>query len=199
MSNPNLNPDQTSGYETRSTRQKHFIRYAQYNTWFNKQLFDCLARLDEDALQRDRGAFFGSIHASLDHLLLCDRMWLSRIQRSPLPFESLEGAELVETHQGLDQVMTPDFASQRAAREETDAVLEAFVVELTPALLERNLEYTNSKGMEFCQPLWHIVGHIFNHQTHHRGQVTTLLSQMGIDPGMTDFIVAAILPSPEIA
>gem|GEM_PF-3141648 len=67
------------------------------------------------------------------------------------------------------------------------------VMKLTPELLESDLEYKNSKGLEFANPLWHVVSHIFNHQTHHRGQVTALLSQSGIDPGITDFMITAMM------
>ena len=78
------------------------------------------------------------------------------------------------------------------------AVFVAFVHELTQELLEQDVEYKNSKGIDFANPLWHVVAHIFNHQTHHRGQVTTLLSQIGTDPGITDFLITTMMPMPEL-
>lgn len=173
--------------------QIHFLRLAQYNTWFNGQLYRIIGELDEAERKRDRGAFFGSIHATLDHVLLGDRMWLGRFARSPMPFPSLEEADLIYEVDSLDQGVFPDFSDLDQGRQRTDAVLEAFVRDLTPELLARNLDYINSQGNAFSNPVWHVVGHIFNHQTHHRGQVTTLLSQLDIDPGMTDFIVAALM------
>lgn len=177
-----------------STHRRQFLRYAQYNSWFNGQLFELVATLDDEERKRDRGAFFGSIHDTLDHILLCDRSWLGRIARSELPFPSLESADLVFELRSLDQGVAANFDSLVEQRRATDAVLEAFVRELTPELLERDLAYKNSTGIDFSNPLWHVVAHVFNHQTHHRGQVTTLLSQLGHDPGITDFMVTALMP-----
>ncbi len=182
----------------RSTHQLQFVRFAQYNSWFNGQLYDCVERLDDAERKRDRGAFFRSIHDTLDHILLCDRSWLSRIKRSALPFASLTNADLIPDLRDLAQGVTQDFEALRSKRRATDTVLEAFVHELTPEILEEDLEYKNSKGTDFANPLWHVVAHIFNHQTHHRGQVTALLSQTGIDPGMTDFLITSMMPLPEL-
>lgn len=182
----------------RSTHQLQFVRFAQYNSWFNGQLYDCVERLDDAERKRDRGAFFRSIHDTLDHILLCDRSWLSRIERSALPFASLTNADLIPDLRDLAQGVTQDFEALRSKRRATDTVLEAFVRELTPEILEADLEYKNSKGTDFANPLWHVVAHIFNHQTHHRGQVTALLSQVGIDPGMTDFLITSMMPLPEL-
>jgi uncharacterized damage-inducible protein DinB len=182
----------------RSTHQLQFVRFAQYNSWFNGQLYDCVEHLDDAERKRDRGAFFRSIHDTLDHILLCDRSWLSRIERSTLPFASLANADLIPDLRDLGQGVTQDFEALRSKRTATDTVLEAFVRELTPDLLEQDLAYRNSKGTDFANPLWHVVAHIFNHQTHHRGQVTALLSQVEIDPGITDFLVTAMMPLPEL-
>jgi uncharacterized damage-inducible protein DinB len=189
-------PTRPAETDALSTHQRHFIRLAQYNTWFNGQIYDHVERLDDEERHRDRGAFFGSIHATLDHLILCDRSWLGRIRKSGLPFPSLTDAELVDSIVRLDEGVFPRFDELRAGRRTTDRVLECFVAELTPELLATDLEYRNSKGIPFSQPLWHVVAHVFNHQTHHRGQVTTLLSQLGIDPGLTDFLVTGMMPFP---
>lgn len=181
-----------------STHQRQFVRFAQYNNWFNERLYDCVARLDDAERKRDRGAFFGSIHGTLDHILLADRLWLGRFERSSLPVPSLEGAELVYGAVQLDQGVHPEFEALRAGRRATDAVLERFVRELTPELLEQDLDYRNTKGVAFTNPVWLILAHLFNHQTHHRGQTTTLLSQAGVDPGITDFLVATMLPFPSL-
>ncbi len=180
-----------------STHTRHFLRLAQYNTWFNGQLYELLSTLDDAERKRDRGAFFGSIHATLDHLLLVDRLWLGRFATSDLSFASLDGADLLFEIESLDQGVCAGFESLRRERAATDAVLEAFVRELTPELLARDLDYRNSKGIPFSAPVWHVVAHVFNHGTHHRGQVTTLLSQQGLDPGMTDFIVTSLMPLDE--
>jgi len=180
-----------------SNHRRQFLRFAQYNSWFNDRLFELVATLDDAERQRNRGAFFGSIHATLDHILLCDRLWLGRIAKSDLPFPSLDAADLVLDLNSLDQGVAADFDLLISERKATDAVLEAFVRELTPELLGRDVAYKNSKGIDFSNPVWHVVAHVFNHQTHHRGQVTTLLFQLGLDPGMTDFMVTALMPLEE--
>jgi len=178
----------------RTPHQLQFLRFAQYNTWFNGQLYACVETLDDAERKRDRGAFFGSIHGTLNHILVADRSWLGRIEASPLPFASLTGADLEPDLRDLAKIVTDDFEALRQERKATDAVLEAFVRELTPELLAEDLAYTNVAGHAFCHPLWHIVSHVFNHGTHHRGQITTLLSQAGIDPGMTDYVITAMMP-----
>ncbi len=182
--------------EAPSPHQQHFIRLAQYNAWFNGELFGHASKLDDDARKQDRGAFFGSIHDTLDHILLCDRSWLGRVAQSDLPFPSLGGADLVFDMKDVRQGVTQDWDELCAFRKETDAIMEDFVRELTPALLARDVRYRNSKGIAFANPLWHVVAHVFNHGTHHRGQVTTLLMQAGIDPGPTDFMITSMMPFP---
>lgn len=177
-----------------STHVRQFARFAQYNTWFNGQVFECVAGVERADRQRDLGAFFGSIEATLDHILLVDRLWLSRFAASDLTFPVLASANLVSDCDSLSDRLHTDFVSLREARSETDGVIEAWVSEFTPELLGSALRYRNSKGVPFEAPIWHVAAHLFNHQTHHRGQVTTLLSQLGHDVGGTDFIVTAYMP-----
>ena len=179
-----------------SPHRRHFVRLAQYNAWFNGELFEHASKLDDAERKRDRGAFFGGIHDTLDHILLCDRGWLGRLRASSLPFSSLEGATLVENLTDLRGGVTQDWDELVASRAETDAVLERFAAELTPELLASDVEYRNTQGLPFKNPLWHVVAHVFNHGTHHRGQVTTLLMQAGVDPGPTDFLITAMMPFP---
>ncbi len=197
MSNSTTDADQA--VTALSTHQRQFVRLAQFNTWYNGELYRHASTLSDADRKLDRGAFFKSIHDTLDHILLCDRMWLARVERSALPFPSLSDATLVSEKTGLDESVSQDWDALCAARSETDGVMEAFVRELTPQLLDSDLDYKNSKGVDFSMPLWHVVSHVFNHGTHHRGQVTTLLMQAGVDPGTTDFIIAAIMPFPDLS
>jgi len=173
---------------------KQFARFEQYNAWFNARLYDLIATLSEEERRRDAGAFFGSIHGTLNHILLTDRVWLGRFSRHPHGFGSLAKTGLVFAFESLGQILYEDFAELAAQRRETDAAIRAFVAELTTELLESDLAWTRSTGGNMTAPLWHVVAHLFNHQTHHRGQVTTLLSQLGHDPGSTDFILLAFMP-----
>jgi len=124
-------------------------------------------------------------------------MWLGRFQRSELAFPSLDKAELIHQVESMDQCVEPRFDALHEARQATDATIEAFVRELDTERLAADLTYHNSKGLPFQAPVWLVVGHLFNHQTHHRGQVTALLHQLGHDPGTTDFMITSIMPEPE--
>ncbi len=179
---------------TDPTHLAQFRRSAQYNTWFNGQLYEHAAALGEEDRRRDLGAFFGSIHGTLAHLLLTDRIWLGRFSRVPGGFRALDATPLVFEFESLAQVPWEDFGELRGQRRRTDAAIEAWVRELTPEILASDLSYARSTGEPMVVPFWHAAAHLFNHQTHHRGQVTALLSRLGRDPGVTDFMVTAFMP-----
>src|SRR5258706_6458659 len=153
-----------------------FRLMAGYNRWMNEKLYACCATLSDEERKRDRKAFFGSIHGTLNHLLLADRGWLGRFLGEPWTFRS------------LDQELYADFAELRSERAKTDRAIEDYVAALTPERLAEDFSYTTYAGKAFRHPLAPALLHLFNHQTHHRGQVTTLLSQAGVDPGVTDLV-----------
>ena len=155
---------------------------ARYNTWMNEKLYALCATLGDDERQRDRGAFFKSIHGTLNHLLLADRVWLARFTGETVP-EGFMGPGI----RSLDQELYADFEELRRERRLTDGKLSAWVAELTPERLAAPLVYLR-RGQKQEFPLWWAVAHLFNHQTHHRGQITTLLMQQGSDPGVTDLV-----------
>ena len=162
---------------------------AWYNRRMNETLYEAAARLSEEDRRRDLGAFFGSVHLTLTHILIADRAWLARFgcDRSVWQFSDERGAPMRVS--GFAQDVYPRFDDLRVERERTDTGIERWVAGLTPETLDGPFEYANSAGEKFCHPLWWAVSHFFNHQTHHRGQVTTLLKQCGVDPGVTDFVV----------
>lgn len=162
---------------------------ARYNRWFNERLYDACAKLDDAARKLDRGAFFGSIHGTLNHLMVADKLWLRRFAAQPGGFRAL-GDEILAmpAFTGLDQQIFDSFDELRAHRVVMDAALEALVAELTPGFVAAPMTYQTTKGQPFTQPAWQVLSHVFNHQTHHRGQVTTLLMQAGVDPGPTDLL-----------
>jgi uncharacterized damage-inducible protein DinB len=150
---------------------------ARYNRWMNGKLYDCAATLDDAARKQDVGAFFKSIHGTLNHLLLADRVWMGRFI----------GPEYVPT--SLAQELYPDFGELRREREKADASIEAYAATLDEAALSRTLHYTSiSRPAPQAKALGLALAHFFNHQSHHRGQVTALLMQRGVDPGVTDLI-----------
>jgi uncharacterized damage-inducible protein DinB len=154
---------------------------ARYNRWMNEKLYGVAATLSDEARKRDVGAFFKSIHGTFNHLLVADRIWLARFTGATLP-DGLLGPSGIRS---LDQELYADFGDLRRERALTDDELSAWVSGLTEERLAAPLVYMRL-GQEQTCPLWWVVAHVFNHQTHHRGQITTLLTQQGCDPGVTD-------------
>ncbi len=150
---------------------------AAYNRWMNERLYAVCAELTDQERKRDRRVFFGSIHGVLNHLLLADRIWLGRFEDRPYPARS------------LDQEVHAEFDALTAARAETDRNILDWASGLDQTRLESTLHYVSmvDPAPRSC-PLWIAVTHCFNHQTHHRGQLTALLAQCGRDYGVTDFI-----------
>ena len=174
----------------------NYTGLARYNTWMNTRLYDVAAALPDEARWRDLGAFFRSVHGTLNHLLLTDRAWLGRFTHDPAISESRDADGRPIAVGSLDQELYADFAVLRRERERTDRAIEAWTGGLDDAALAAPLRYRTSAGVACDHPLWWAVTHFFNHQTHHRGQVTTLLKQLGHDPGVTDLIALWRQPAP---
>jgi uncharacterized damage-inducible protein DinB len=154
-----------------------FRTLAAYNRWMNARLYESCSQLTAEQLKRDLGAYFKSIHGTLNHLLLADRIWMGRFTGAPISVSS------------LSEELFADFVALRQAREVEDKRIEDWVSTLNEESLAANLSYVSQVNPQPRRyPLWLTLAHFFNHQTHHRGQVTTLLSQLGIDPGVTDLI-----------
>jgi uncharacterized damage-inducible protein DinB len=149
---------------------------ARFNRWVNRRHYGVLAGLADAERKRDRRAFFGSIHNTLNHLLVVDQLWLDRLQHR------------TNAIRGLDQVLHEDFALLREAREGMDKRLIAYVDGLDPAALARPLRYRFVSGAEAETPVHLILATLFNHQTHHRGQVHALMTQAGLRPPDCDVI-----------
>ncbi|MBC4015314.1 DinB family protein [Siccirubricoccus deserti] len=144
-------------------RQEHVRMFAGYNRWANQRLYAAAARLTPAALAEDRGAFFGSLLGTLNHLLVTDRLWLARLEG-----ESPRGTR-------LDAMPYGDFAALQTARQAEDERLIGYVAALDEARLAAPLTYATTSGAAQSQPLHQALAHLFNHQTHHRGQAHHLL------------------------
>ncbi len=166
---------------------------ARYNQWFNTKLLDAAERLTDAERNQDRGAFFGSIHHTLNHLLVADQVWLKRFrqcgQDNGWQAPSLTDAVLdLPQEASLNTVLFDDWAALRAKRMQLDAAIAQWVADMPDGFAHFTMRYANSKGVQRAHPAWQALTHFFNHQTHHRGQVTALLTQAGVDPGTTDLI-----------
>ena len=170
---------------------EHARTMARYNRWMNEKLYAVAEKLTDAERKKDRSAFFGSIHGTLNHLLLADRVWLGRLIGVALASDELGPGGI----RSLDQELYADFGELRRERAKTDSAIEAYVATLTEGMLATSVRFVRL-GARNELPLWHAVAQMFNHETHHRGQVTTLLMQAGQDPGVTDLI--AMLRDPSI-
>jgi uncharacterized damage-inducible protein DinB len=150
---------------------------AAYNAEMNRRFYGAAAGLDDAARRAAGGVFWGSIEGTLAHLLWADRIWLARFGCGEAPDRPLaRSAEWQGTFDAL-----------RADREAFDGAIEAWAAELSPAELEGPLTwFSGATGREITRPKAVCVMQVFNHQTHHRGQVHALLTAAGIDTGATD-------------
>jgi uncharacterized damage-inducible protein DinB len=153
----------------------HFQMLGRYNTLANQRLYETCARLDDAEYRRARPGSFGSIHALLNHILLGDRIWIGRFL-----------AQEATTTPALATILYEGFPALRAARIEEDARLEGFLSGLDEAFLNREIRYVNSAGKLHADPASLTLAHLFNHQTHHRGQVHVMLSQTAVPPPELD-------------
>lgn len=154
-----------------------FQTMARYNRWMNQKIYECCSGLSDEERKRDMRAFFKSIHGTLNHLLLADRVWMGRFTGKPFFVNS------------LDQELYADFDTLRSEREAEDNRITEWVASLSQEDVNEDLIYTSIVNPEPRRyPLWLALSHLFNHQAHHRGQVTTLLTQLGVDVGVTDLI-----------
>lgn len=169
---------------------------AGYNRWMNEKVYAAASRLPAHALAAERGAFFGSVIGTLNHLLVADLIWLKRFARHPTAHPALAALEATAMPTALDQLLYEDFARLQERRAWLDGIIQAWADSLAADDIEHVLEYANTRGERFRKRFAGLVVHFFNHQTHHRGQATTLLTQAGVDVGETD-LRALLADEPE--
>lgn len=153
---------------------KNFQSLARYNQLANNRLYDACAQLSDEDRKLDRKAFFCSIHGTLNHILLADRIWLGR-------FEGVLSGSYI-----LNETLFEDYGKLRAARAQEDLRIQAFADNMSDAFAAGVLTWTNSAGKTSSEVQSLLVTHMFNHQTHHRGQVHNMLSQAGVKTPVLD-------------
>lgn len=153
---------------------------ARYSRWQNTSLLAAADRLDDAARRQDRGAFFGSIFGTLNHLLWGDAVWMSRFDGWDKPAGGI--SESVRLH--------ADWAGHAAARRDADARILDWARRLKPDDLTGDLAwYSGALRTDVQKPKWLCIQHFFNHQTHHRGQVHAMLTAAGATPADTDLFI----------
>jgi uncharacterized damage-inducible protein DinB len=152
----------------------HFQMLASYNRLANERLYAVCAQLPDAEYRKERSGSFSSIHRTLNHILLGDRIWMARFEGCG--FETPP----------LDSVLYEDFPALDEARRKEDARIESFLAGAGDEFFERSIEYRNSAGRVCNDPVRLLLAHMFNHQTHHRGQVHVMLSDVPVQPPSLD-------------
>ncbi|WP_430391411.1 DinB family protein [Dyella sp. 20L07] len=173
-----------------TTNRCDYVRkMAAYNTWMNDKVYAAAANLPAHEIVADRKAFFGSILATLNHLAVADTIWLQRFAAHPAHYAMLSAFGELPKRTNLAEQLYGDLADLREHRRFLDGVIERWADAVSEGDLDQVLAYANTKGVASRRPFFYVLMHFFNHQTHHRGQVTTLLTQAGVDVGTTDLLM----------
>ncbi len=163
---------------------------ADYNRWINQQLYTVASSLSTEELAAPRGAFFGSILGSFNHILVADLIWLKRFLTHTREFPTLATElQAFPTPTRLNQILFNDFNELWLKRRQLDEIIMNWVNSLTPEDLVVTLSYANMQGTQHNKNFLSLLLHFFTHQIHHRGQITTLFSQAGLDFGETDLLL----------
>jgi len=165
---------------------------ARYNEWMNTKVYEVAGQLSAEALLMDRKAFFGSILGTLNHIFIADTIWLKRFSHHPANHAALKAIQEMQDPRSLDELRFINFAELTKQRHRLDRILLRWAPQLTNQADEYVVHDRNMKGVPADKKLGSLLLHLFNHQTHHRGQVTTLLTQCGLDVGVTD--LQALIP-----
>jgi len=158
--------------------KSYFDSLARYNRWANRRVYGAVAELSADEIAATRIGFFPSLSKTLNHLVVADRIWLSRLTATPDP-----------DMKALDQIVGADFADLTAQRAALDQRIIDVVGNLSAARLGEILVYKTMAGSPFETPINMVLAHMFNHQTHHRGQAHGMLSGTKVAPPSLDMIV----------
>jgi uncharacterized damage-inducible protein DinB len=156
----------------------HFVTMAQYNAWANTRLFRMAGALRDELYRRDVGTYFKSLHGTLNHLLSTDRIWMHR----------LTGAG--DHPDKLNAILFDDLPSLHAARVGEDRRILEFVQALPEPAFEQMWDYRTLNGTPQTQRRREILAHLFNHETHHRGQAHAILTVLGVtEPDSLDLLI----------
>ena len=171
--------------------KSQFELMANYNATMNQKICASMMPLSEATLWQDRGTFFGSLLGTLNHLMVGDLLWLGRFDKlstHPDGFSALCKLTDFPLPTTLIECLYSDKNEYQKSRQTLDQIIIEFIAETTAADYSNVLNYNNVKGLNFDKSFSLLLMHFFNHQTHHRGQVSTLFAQMNIDIGETDLL-----------
>lgn len=161
-----------------TTIKTHFVTMAEYNAWANGRLYRMAAALPDRLYRRDVGAYFKSLHGTLNHLLVADRIWMRRLTN--------EGSQPTR----LDAIVFDDLPALTEARMKEDERIIRFVNGMAESRFDEALNYRTLNGTPHRQTHAQVLAHLFNHQTHHRGQAHSILTMVGVaEPEPLDLLI----------
>ncbi|MEZ8545944.1 DinB family protein [Vibrio cyclitrophicus] len=170
------------------TIKRNFQKFASYNLWTNDRLYRHLAKMNPDILTKNSGAFFGSAFSILHHILNCDLIWLNRFSKLPCDHELASDLEAYSLPSNLSAINYVNLNELLSVRGKIDKIIVLWIDSLSEDTIQMELTYNNSSGKSFTAPCIDLITHFFNHQTHHRGQLTTILSQNGDNTYKIDYL-----------
>lgn len=154
--------------------------FARYNAWMNEKLLTACSALSDEERKKPLSVPFGSLHGLWNHITVADNLWQCRFEKTPPPFEFL----------GLDMELHSDWEELKKDRFALDAKWNEFAAALTLEQLGSDLSWTPATSpVPRTMPVHVVVSHVWNHQTHHRGQITATMELLGLDCGVTDLLV----------
>ncbi len=157
--------------------KEHFTRAADYNAWANARLYEAAFALNDADYRRDAGAFFRSLHGTLNHILVADRIWMKRLTGTG------------DSPNRLDAILYDDLATLADARAAEDERIQAYIAGLAPERFAGDVTYATTSGAGHTQELCSVLAHFFNHHAHHRGQAHAILSIVtGAEPPPLDIL-----------
>ena len=166
----------------------NFQLMSQYNQWMNQKIYQAAINLGDEKIKQDQKSFFSSIFNTLNHIYVADIIWLRRFAQHPQNYQSLKKLPELNSYKDLNAIAAVNIETLFQLRQELDLIVVNWIKETKLVELKHNLQYTNTKGDLYCKNFGQLIQHFFNHQTHHRGQVSTLFNQQSIDIGITDLL-----------
>lgn len=155
--------------------QQYLAKLSRYHRWATEKLFDSVALLSEEQYRSQKGLFFGSVHGTLNHLLLVDQLWLSRIEGQPYPITDLS-----------HEIETDAKMLETALLNQCDLWFRTCAA-MTDRRLAQNIKFRNVAGEADRMNTADLLMHVFNHGTHHRGQISAVLVEFGVPVPEMDY------------
>ena len=168
--------------------KRNFQNLANYNQWANNELCRHLTEMDSDVLYKDYGTFFSSVFLTFHHILNCDLIWLNRFSKLPCDYELASDLDIYIIPNSVLAINYANLDELLSVRRNLDKTIIQWIEGLREDIIQTDIKYNNISGKRINASSCGLITHFFNHQTHHRGQITTMLSQSGDNTYNLDYL-----------